>query len=162
MAENTILSSEELQNLKEKYEQLTTTFQKDNKEFLLFKSEPITYLRNSGIVVMKYIDNKYSPVIVKKLHLTIKNILRSTHVFNRCAWCKIFVLLIIYSTICKSEMIFDVGIEALSSIMESVKEIFNTDNEFIKRITYYLKRINSRLSHFVLARLICEHLGYCP
>ena len=161
MTENVKLTPEEIRDLKVKFEELVKLFEKNHDEFLLFKSTPVRYLRDFGIDVMKYINNSVDSSFVSSLRRNIWHVLRYKNVLDRCSWCKILVLVVVYATCGKARLALDGWYGVVSGIIGAVKEIFNTSNEMVQRVLGILKNLHRRLSPFVMARLICEHLGYC-
>lgn len=162
MVDNIKLSPDEIKDLKIKFEELAEIFENDNNEFLQFKYRPITYLRLSGLLVMKYINNENEPHFINKFSWGLNSILSYRKVFNRCSWCKILVLTITYAICGKARQPIDVCWSLLSGIIEAIEKVANVSNEITKAILQRLNNINEKLSPLSLARQICEYLGYCP
>ena len=160
MAIKTVLSTEELKNLIEKYAKLTAILEKDKNEFLLFKFSPIKYLKTAEIDVMKYIDNKYSPGISHSFSINSRRLVHFAETFNKCAWCRTLTVIIITSALGKAKIATNEIDTAMPDILRTINVVFNPDNTFHKRISDYLKENNKRYSPDSLTRVISEHLGY--
>jgi hypothetical protein len=162
MAENIKLSLEEIENLKLKFDELSFIFEQNKEEFLKFKDAPVTYLRNFGLDVMKYLNYEVYPSLIRSFSRIIRNILRFRQVFDRCSWCKILALTIIYTTCGKARIAIDGLYGVLSAIIEAIEHIFDRANELVQDILDYLNNIADRLSPFEMAKFLCQVLNYCP
>lgn len=162
MAENVKFTKDEIENAKDVFKKLSIQFEENNELFLEFKSRPISFLRESGLIIMKYINNQNQDFFLNRFSWGIRNIFRSKDVFDRCSWCKITALTIIYALCGKARLPIDACWGILSSIIEAVENILNMSNEIARNLLNYLNSLNDRLSPFRLASRICQHLGYCP
>jgi hypothetical protein len=161
MAENVKFTKEEIENAIDVFKKLSILFEENNELFLEFKSSPIRFLRESGLAIMKYINNQNQDFFINRFSWGLRNILRFKDFFDRCSWCKIMALTIIYALCGKARLTIDAFWGLLSSIIEAIESILNMSNEMARNLLNYLNSINDRLSPFGLARLICEHSGHC-
>lgn len=161
MAEIVKFTKEEIENAIDVFNNLSLQFEKNNKLFLEFKSRPIRFLRESGLLIMKYINNESDKKTIRRLHGNLYFLLRFKDFFDRCSWCKLMALAIIYALCGKARVTIDAFWGILSSIIEAIENILNMSNEMARSLLNYLNSINDRLSPFHLARLICEHSGHC-
>jgi hypothetical protein len=161
MVENVKFTKEEIENAIDVFKKLSILFEENNELFLEFKSSPIRFLRESGLAIMKYINNQNQDFFIKRFSWGLRYILRFKDFFDRCSWCKIMALTIIYALCGKARLTIDAFLGLLSSIIEAIESILNLSNEMARNLLNYLNSINNRLSPFGLARLICEHSGYC-
>lgn len=161
MAENVKFTKEEIENAIDVFKKLSIQFEENNELFLEFKSRPIRFLRESGLAIMKYINNQNQDFFLNRFSGGLRNILRFKDFFDRCSWCKIMALTIIYALCGKARLTIDAFWGLLSSIIEAIESILNMSNEMARNLLNYLNSINDRLSPFGLARLICEHSGHC-
>jgi len=156
------LTEVEINDLRFKFEELLNLFERDNYEFLEFERAPIRYLRNFGILVMRYIDNNQLSRLSSRLSQSIRNVLRHLDFLDRCSWCKILALVTIYAVIGAARVtVYNIR-GLIGDIIEAIEGIFNMANDIVQRIRNLLNNINDYLSPYRLARLICEQLGYCP
>ena len=161
MEDNTKLSRDEIVDLKIKFEKLAMLFESEESAFLLFKSSPVRYLRNSDLEIMKYINNRVDRYFTSRFSHSIKFALRNKIVFDRCLWCKILALTVFYATCGKAGLALDGCRTAISGILEAVQGVLNVSNDMIQSIVHMLTSLNDRLSPYKMARLICVHLGFC-
>jgi hypothetical protein len=161
MAENVKFTKEEIENAIDVFKKLSILFEENNELFLEFKSSPIRFLRESGLAIMKYINNQNQDFFINRFSWGLRNILRFKDFFDRCSWCKIMALTIIYALCGKARLTIDAFWGLLSSIIEAIESILNMSNEMARNLLNYLNSINDRLSPLGLARLICEHSGHC-
>jgi hypothetical protein len=161
MAENVKFTKEEIENAIDVFKKLSILFEENNELFLEFKSSPIRFLRESGLAIMKYINNQNQDFFINRFSWGLRNILRFKDFFDRCSWCKIMALTIIYALCGKARLTIDAFWGLLSSIIEAIESILNMSNEMARNLLNYLNSINDRLSPFGLARIICEHSGHC-
>lgn len=162
MAENVKFTKDEIENAKDVFKKLSIQFEENNELYLEFKSRPIRFLRESGLLIMKYINNESDEKTIRRFHGSLYFFLRFKDVFDRCSWCKITALTIIYALCGKARLPIDACWGILSSIIEAVENILNMSNEIARNLLNYLNSLNDRLSPFRLASRICQHLGYCP
>jgi hypothetical protein len=161
MADSVKFTKEEIENAKAIFNELALIFEKDNNAYLEFKSRPVTYLRKSGLLIMKRINNQNERLLSSFLSRDIRHTLFLRDIFDRCSWCKIMVLVIIYA-LCGSIRLSIAALRSiLSDIIEAVEGILNVSNELVQKILSFLNSTNERLSPYRLARLICEHSGHC-
>ncbi|AFL85101.1 hypothetical protein Belba_2548 [Belliella baltica DSM 15883] len=161
MAENVKFTKQEIENAIDVFKKLSILFEENNELFLEFKSKPIRFLRESGLAIMKYINNQNQDFFLNRFSYGLRNILRFKDFFDRCSWCKIMALTIIYALCGKARLTIDAFWGLLSSIIEAIESILNISNEMARNLLNYLNSINDRLSPFGLARLICEQSGHC-
>ena len=161
MAENVKFTKEEIENAIDVFKKLSILFEENKELFLEFKSSPIRFLRESGLIIMKYINNQNQDFFLNRFSWGLRNILRFKDFFDRCSWCKIMALTIIYALCGKARLMIDAFWGILSSIIEAIENILNISNQMARNLLNYLNSINDRLSPFGLARLICEHSGHC-
>lgn len=162
MADSINFTNEEIENAIDVFKKLSIQFEANNNLFLEFKSRPISFLRNSGLLIMNYINNQNEPYLLNKFSWGIRNINRLKSFFDRCSWCKTNALIIIYALCGKARVPIDSCWGILSSIIEATENILNMSNEIARNLLNNLNNINDRLSPFRLASRICQHLGYCP
>lgn len=162
MADSIKFTKEEIENAIDVFKKLSIQFEENNELFLEFKSRPINFLRQSGLLIMKYINNQNEPFFLNKFSWGIRNIHRFKDFFDRCSWCKTMALIIIYALCGKARLPIDACWGILSSIIEAIENILNMSNEIARNLLNHLNSINDRLSPFRLASRICQHLGYCP
>lgn len=161
MTKKVELSKEEIENAISIFNQLSISFEKNNDLFLKFKSSPISFLRKSGLLIMKYINNKNTQHFLNRFSSAIRYIIRFKDFFDKCSWCKIMALTTIYSLIGKGRITINAYWEILSSIIEALENVFNLSNEIARSLLKKLNNINERLSPFHLITIICEKLGHC-
>jgi hypothetical protein len=162
MAEKIKFTKEEIENTIYVFKELSLSFERDNELYLEFKSRPISFLRESGLLIMKYIKNENQESFLKRFLGGIRNILRLKDFFDSCSWCKVSALTIIYALCGKARIPIDACWGILSSIIEAMENILNLSNEMAEILLRNLNSLNERLSPFRLANLICKQLGYCP
>jgi hypothetical protein len=162
MAKKIKFTNEEIENAIHIFNELSISFAKDNEIYLAFKSRPISFLRKSGVSIMKYINNENQKYFLNRFSVSIRNILRFKDFFDSCSWCKVSSLTIIYALCGKARLSIDTCWGILSSIIEAMENILNLSNELARSILKRLNSLNQGFSPFHLAMLICEHLGYCP
>lgn len=161
MAENVKFTKEEIGNAIDVFKKLSILLEENKELFHEFKSSPIRFLRESGLIIMKYINNKNQDFFLNRFSWGLRNILRFKDFFDRCSWCKIMALTIIYALCGKARLTIDAFWGLLSSIIEAIENILNMSIQMALNLLNYLNSINDRLSPFGLARLICEHSGHC-
>jgi hypothetical protein len=161
MAESVKFTREEIENAIDVFKKLSMLFEKNNELFLEFKSSPIRFLRDSGLAIMRYINNQNQDFFIQRFSGGLRNILQFKDFFDRCSCCKIMALTIIYALCGKARLTIDTFWGLLSSIIEAIESILNISKEMTRNLLNYLNSINDRLSPFGLARLICEHSGHC-
>jgi len=161
MAKKIEFTTDEIENAINVFRELSISFEKDNRLFLEFKSRPISYLRKSGLLMMKYINNDNDRYFLNRFSMGIRNILQLKEVFDSCSWCKVTVLTIIYALCGKARLATDACWDVLSDIIDALENILNLSNEIARRILSNLNSLNETLSPFGLAKLICQQLGYC-
>lgn len=162
MAKKIEFSREEIDNAISIFNELSISFEKDNDLFLKFKSSPISFLRKSGLLIMKYINNKIVQHFLNRFSSAIRYIISFKDFFDLCSWCKIMTLTIIYALTGKAKLTIDSCFNIISNIIEAVKNILNLSNEMVGRLLKKLNSINGKLSLYRLAILICQQLGHCP
>ena len=161
MAEQLEFSKKEIENAIDVFKKLEIQFEENNEMFLEFKSKPIRFLRESGLLMMEYINNNNEQFFTNKLSWSLSNILRFKNIFDKCTWCKIIALIIIYALCGKARVAIDAFWGFLSSIIEAIEKILNMANTIARSLINHLNSINDRLSPYRLAHLICAKSGYC-
>jgi len=162
MAEIVKFTKSEIENAKDVFKKLSIQFEENNELFLDFKSRPIRFLRQSGLIIMKYVNNESDRKTIMRFYGSLYFFLLSKNVFDRCSWCKVTALTIIYALCGKARLSIDGCWGIISSIIEAIENILNMSNDVARALVRYLNSLNERLSPFRLASHICQHLGYCP
>lgn len=161
MAKKIEFTTDEIENAINVFKELSISFERDNSLFLEFTSRPISYLRESGLIIMKYINNENYRNFINRFSQGIRNTVRLKEVFDSCSWCKVTVLTIIYALCGKARLSIDACLGILSSVIDAIENILNLSNQVANRILSNLNSLNKRLSSYRLAWLICQQLGYC-
>lgn len=161
MAKKIEFTTDEIENAINVFKELSISFERDNSLFLEFTSRPISYLRESGLIIMKYINNENYRNFINRFSQGIRNTVRLKEVFDSCSWCKVTVLTIIYALCGKAQLSIDACLGILSSVIDAIENILNLSNQVANRILSNLNSLNKRLSSYRLAWLICQQLGYC-
>ena len=161
MAKKIEFTTDEIENAINVFKELSISFEKNNGLFLEFTSRPISYLRESGLIIMKYINNENYRNFINRFSQGIRNIVRLKEVFDSCSWCKVTVLTVIYALCGKARLAIDACWDILSDIIDALENILNLSNEVASRILSNLKSFNETFSPFGLARLMCQQRGYC-
>ncbi len=161
MAVDIKFTEEEIENSKEVFKKLSIQFEQNNELYLEFKARPISFLRRSGLLIMKYINNENERNFLNSFSWGIKRVFYHEGFFDPCSWCKLTALTIIYALCGKARLTLDAFWGILSSVIEALENILNISNEIASNLLSYLNSINEKLSPFRLARLVCQQIGYC-
>ncbi|MBK7439962.1 MAG: hypothetical protein IPI65_00100 [Bacteroidetes bacterium] len=144
-----------------KFEELALIFEKNNFEYMFYKSHPLRYLRNYGITIIGYITNDVDKNNTKKYVRQTGNILKHEPIFNRCTWCKVISLTVIYAICGKARLTIDVFWGLSEGIQEAVQNLFNNSNNLTNIINEFFTSFSKFLSPYEFAKLLCAQLGYC-
>jgi hypothetical protein len=162
MADYNKLTKEELSDLKLKLKELEILFKENVNEFNLFKEAPMTYLRSKNIKALKHIRNFGDNQLLSRLHMNLRAITSRMDFFNLCSWCKITVLLTIYSILGVARFTVYMIRGVLEEIIEGIEGILNLSNTIVESLRNLLTSLNEKLSPYFWAKFTCKHIGYCP